>query len=291
MNNAPPTPSHPESISTKEFEMPNEAPTTPAPGQSNDAGMIAAASKEVKLPPFCAAEAVAWFHRAEIQFRLKKVTDPGTKADYVMASLPEEIFPRMTDWIEENSDEEKGTVDYKALKQELLRKFVLSPEERAEKLLALTKQPLGDQRPFAAYQEMRMLSKVPDGEGKMKSIHLVAVLWLLRLPDRVRQGIPRFSHMSDAELEELADSLMSTYRQTTSEGTFAVREDDESEGEQIAAATNRGKRNSGRHYNKQKPPRSMPPRMASQPTLCKYHRRFGSDAWSCAPPCSWSKNL
>ena len=63
----------------------------------------------VKLSPFSATDAVSWFQRAEIQFRLKKVTNSGTKADHVLAALPEDIFPLMSDWI---AAQPEGSIDY-----------------------------------------------------------------------------------------------------------------------------------------------------------------------------------
>ncbi|KAK3877229.1 hypothetical protein Pcinc_018029 [Petrolisthes cinctipes] len=57
----------------------------------------------VKLSPFCPGEATSWFRGAEIQFRLRKVTDPCTKADYVLEAIPEQLAnkPRRVDLLRE----------------------------------------------------------------------------------------------------------------------------------------------------------------------------------------------
>lgn len=47
----------------------------------------------LKLSPFCPQVAASWFQHAEIHFRLRKVTDPRTKADYMLEMIPEQMFP------------------------------------------------------------------------------------------------------------------------------------------------------------------------------------------------------
>jgi len=42
-----------------------------------------------RLPPFSTTDTMIWFRRAEIQFPLKKITVSSTKADYVLAALPD----------------------------------------------------------------------------------------------------------------------------------------------------------------------------------------------------------
>ena len=66
---------------------------TKAAVNPNDATLPVYAVVAVKLSPFCSREAASWFRRAEVQFRLRKVTDPRTKADYVLETVPEDIFP------------------------------------------------------------------------------------------------------------------------------------------------------------------------------------------------------
>ena len=75
----------------------------------------------VKLSPFSSSEAASWFRRAEVQFRLRKVTDPSTKADYVLEAIPEELFPCIAAWLDNQT---KG-VDYEDLKTYLLQEFTL----------------------------------------------------------------------------------------------------------------------------------------------------------------------
>lgn len=272
-----------------------EQETQTLPHQESE-GLVAAA-REVRLSPFSREDATSWFQRAEILFRLKNVYHTGTKADYVLAALPEDIFPLMSDWIAEQGD---GPMDYTLLKAELLRRFVATPEERAERLLALVRQPLGDQKPSTALQEMITLSRVTVG-NETKPMDLVSVLWLLRLPDVVRQGIPKFADKSAAELGQLADSLICTYRQTNGGRVMATQEDETAAEETAAAAQTiqqqkshqkqRSFRPQNNNIDNQRMPRSSAPRTFSTANLCYFHRRFGRDARRCESPCSWTKNL
>ena len=268
-------------------------PTDDAPLDSATLTLAAAASRDVKLPTFCATDAVSWFQRAEIQFRLKRVTASDRKADYVLAALPEDIFPHITDWL---SDQGSSTLCYDDVKKQLLRKFVSTPEERADQLLTLSRRPLGDQRPSIAFREMKMLTRVPADDGTNKALDLLRILWLLRLPDDVRRGITNFSDISEDELTKLADSLQGANRGAASrpamsaakdEGSVTSNDDDPRDDTAAAAHTQR------KHWGQPRPqpPRGPPPRKADPPGLCFYHSRFGHDARNCRLPCSWTKNL
>ena len=102
---------------------------------NDDALLTAAAAREVKLSTFCAAEAVSWFQRAEIQFRIKRETSPTRMADYVLAALPQDVFLLISSWLLEQGDR----LEYDTLKRRLRQKFIATPEERATKLLALSR--------------------------------------------------------------------------------------------------------------------------------------------------------
>ena len=126
-------------------------------------------------------------------------------ADYVLAALPQDVFLLISSWLLEQGDR----LEYDTLKRRLLQK------ERATKLLALSRQPLGDQRPSVAFQEMKALMKVPQEDGTTQTLDLLWVLWLLRLPDNVRRGITDFSGTSEDELTKLADALQGADRRAS----------------------------------------------------------------------------
>ena len=152
--------------------MPNNDACASTHLNDPDALLTAAATRDVKLPMFCAAETVSWFQRAEIQFRIKRETSHARMADYVLAALPQDIFLLISSWLLEQGDR----LEYDKVKRRLLQKFVATPEERVTKLLALSRQPLGDQRPSVAFQEMKALTKVPQEEGTTQTLDLLRVL-------------------------------------------------------------------------------------------------------------------
>ena len=261
----------------------------------DDALLTAAAAREVKLPTFCAAEAVSWFQRAEIQFRIKRETSPARMADYVLAALPQDVFLLISSWLLEQGDR----LEYDTLKRRLLQKFVATPEERATKLLELSRQPLGDQRPSVTFQEMKALTKVPQEDGTTQTLDLLWVLWLLRLPDDVRRGITDFSGTSEDELTKLADALQGADRRASARTAMAATHVEtlppleEPDDEDVAAAApsqpRRWPQTNQRRPPPHQPPRGTPPRKAA-PDSCFFHSRFGHDARNCRLPCSWAKN-
>ena len=261
---------------------------------NDDALLTAAAAREVKLPTFCAAEAVSWFQRAEIQFRIKRETSPARMADCVLAALPQDFFLLIFSWLLEQGDR----LEYDTLKRRLLQKFVATPEERATKLLALSRQPLGDQRPSVAFQEMKALTKVPQEDGTTQTLDLLRVLWLLRLPDDVRRGITDFSGTPEDELMKLADALQGADRSASARTAMAATHvealppPEERDDEDVAAAAPSQPRHWPQMIQRRRPPHQPPrgtlPRKAA-PDSCFFHR-FGHDARNCRLPCSWAKN-
>ena len=261
----------------------------------SDVLLAAAAAREVKLPTFCAAEAVSWFQRAEIQFRIKQVRSHTRMADHVLAALPQDVFVFLSDWLAEQGD----SVDYDQLKRRLLQEFVATPEQRANKLLALSRQPLGDLRASTAFREMRALTRMPQGDGTTQTLDLLRVLWLQRLPSDVRRGITEFSELSDDELVKLADALQEADRGASSRSAMAATDagapqpPEEPYDEDVAAAApsqpRRWSQTTQRRLPPRQPPRGTPPRKAAQ-GLCYFHSQFGHDARNCRLPCSWTKN-
>ena len=107
----------------------------------------------VKLPPFSRTDAQVWFRRAETHFRLKGVSRSSTMADHVLASIPDEIFSHIAHWLNEQPDQ----LSYETLKSYLLKEFTLKPAERAQRVLALATQPIGDMTAHCAWYEMQAL--------------------------------------------------------------------------------------------------------------------------------------
>ena len=121
--------------------------------------MSITAAVDVRLATFSSTDALAWFQRAEIIFRTKRVSSSNRLADFMLAALPEDVFPRLSTWLLSKGDED---LEYQEVKTNVLQMFTATPEERAEKLLLLSKLPLATQRPSAAFQEVRAVATLPD---------------------------------------------------------------------------------------------------------------------------------
>ena len=239
----------------------------------------AAASKEIRLPAFNTIDPTTWFLRAEVQFRLKKVTSAETKADHVLASLGDDAFAQLAPWLRTGGDH----VEYDGLKAELLNRFSPSAEVRAERLLQLINQPLGDDRPSLALEAMRALATLPDG----KQIDVVAVMWLSRLPTNVRAQICRFTSLSTAALSEKADGLVDAARAAAPSTINQACSLPDVAGQPVepppqAAAVPATK--------KQRPKRAPLSDAPADSTVCFYHWNFGRHATKCRSPCSFPKN-
>ena len=134
---------------------------------------LIAAAPHINLPPFTSSDAAPWFKRVEALFRLRAITSASRKADYVIGALPAEIFSQISDWLITQTD----TVIYDDLKQQIIQRCSPTPEERAKKIMELLRLPLGDQRPSAAFREMKALSTILKADGSTEPLDLIRVLW------------------------------------------------------------------------------------------------------------------
>lgn len=272
--------------------------------------LTAASTKEVHLPTFCPINANSWFRRAEVQFRCKNITQESRKADFVLAALPDDVFSSMSEWLDDLGD---TSALYTPLKEFLLKEFVPAPEERAERLMQMTKQPLGDQRASTAFREMKALTRLPpDSSGTLQQLDLLRILWLLRLPDSVRAGITNFNDISESDLLKRADALQNSTKAATRRPIFAatschdalqpqnlsIPEGPEEDDQMAAAAYQRSRlayKNFSSHRkftNQPQPLRGTTPKKAEDNSpYCYFHTRFGHAARKCRQPCAWPKNV
>ena len=264
-----------------------------------------------KLPTFSTVDAAIWFRRAEVQFRLRRVTSSRTQADHVLAAIPDTIFPQMSTWLDAKGDD---AIEYQDLKAFLLQKFSPSAERRVQMILDLANQPLGDQRPSDALTEMRSLCRLPpDAAGVSANIDVLLAIWLQRLPTPVRAAITNFTSYNDDDLAKRADSLLDAHAASSRPSLAAAAsmappaEDDPADdppyntiaaaspAQRITASNRRFNRAPAQtpHPRSQKdvsPPSSSTRKSDFASRLCYYHARFGPAAKKCQQPCAWSKN-
>ena len=162
---------------------------------NTDQDTAAAASPALTLPPFTVTDVAPWFHRVEALFRLRAITSSSRKADYVIAALPTETFSLVSCWLTSQSD----AILYEDLKAQIITVCSPTPEECAKKLMDLVRLPLGDQRPSTAFNEMMALSTITQPDGTTTPLDLLRVLWLLRLPHRLRSNITDFATIGKAD--------------------------------------------------------------------------------------------
>ena len=264
------------------------APHTAAPAIAQDLqepDLAAAAVRDLKLPPFCSADATVWFQRMEIIFRIRQIRSDSSKADHILAALPEDTFPLISGWLADQGD----TIQYGKLKQKILDLFVPTPEDRASRLIQLSKLQIGTQRPSAAFMEMKALTRLPesgDGDNEVQRLDLLRVLWLLRMPPAIRAGITNFMKAPEDEILKLADSLQgSTQASENAHVCSAEKHDDHSDGEDVSAVSY------GQRRRRKSPAKKRDaPITGKTPNICYYHARFGKDARNCKAPCIFAKN-
>ena len=127
-------------------DAPADAPATQpaAPAVSSnlqEADLAAASGRDLKLPPFCATDATSWFQHIEIIFRIRQVRNDTSKADHMLAALPEDSFPLLSGWLADQGD----MLQYNKLRSKILSLFAPTPETRASRIIQLSKLQVGTQ--------------------------------------------------------------------------------------------------------------------------------------------------
>lgn len=231
----------------------------------------------VRLPAFSPNETLTWFRRAEIQFRLKKITSPTTKSDYVLEALPETVFRRVAPWLDEQPD----TIDYNDLKKHLLREYSLSSSERAKRIIAMPGGAIGDRTASQVWNEISVLCRIPildlTNNTTHQEVDLKKEIWLQCLPDHIRALMYDTDDTKMPDLIKKADALMEAHKMTqAAQPVVPINHAATSEKEQPIKQQNR---------------RRSPFATLTDSGICTYHERFGAKARSCVDGCVWaSKN-
>ncbi|XP_076043613.1 uncharacterized protein LOC143026728 [Oratosquilla oratoria] len=244
---------------------PDASPDAPLPAT------IIVNAVSLKLPPFSTIDAPSWFRRTEIQFRLRKISASQTKADYVLEAIPEDVFPLISQWL----DQHDGVIQYDVLKQYLLQEFTPSAASRAAKILQLSQQPLGDIKPSTAYLEMMSIARLPNtANGTSRDVDMLRQLWLMRLPVPVRSALGNAEEMTTDEVSRKADHLADAHAAAARSQDVCATDD--ATDEIFAAAASPANR---RQQHQQRQRRRTTPALH----LCYYHTRFGTFAKKCQP--------
>jgi hypothetical protein len=245
--------------------MTHERSEGPAPA------LIAAVT--VKLPPLSIKNPGVWFRRAEAKFRLSGIKNGVTMADHTLSAMSEETADLIQAWLTEQPEQ----LEYEDLKAYILKRFSLSETDRAQRVLSLAQQPLGDSTARDRWEEIQSLLILPAGKnGPPKTVSLEREIFLQSLPDAVRQSLPDAHTMETRDLIAQADKLLDAHKATLRRAsTFEVSP----QVGDICSATPAAKKRSALSTDPE------------APTLCFYHSRYGDEAKKCRPHCPrWSKN-
>ena len=221
----------------------------------------------VKLPDFWTDDPDLWFLHAESAFRNSQVTQSQTKFDHVIQKLPQNIMVSVQGLI---MNKALSSTPYEDLKAKLVSSYTLSRWQRINKLIHHP--ALGDRRPTALMDAM--LALLPDDEVPGS---LFLGLFLERLPVEMRDHLVANEFKTPSEMALHADKLWDARRTQTSDPLLA------------AAATSPSRART-RDRGSTSPSRRTQTLGPATPGECYFHKRFGSTANNCRPPCNFPGN-
>ncbi len=213
----------------------------------------------LRLTEFWTKDATAWFATVEAQFQTRKITASRSRYHHVVASLNQETCSIIRDILV--GDEANQT--YENLKATLIERTSLSEEQRMRKLVGLG--PLGDRRPSQLFREMQLLDPENNAGSGMKK-----ALFINHMPAHIRAVLRAQKDLSLTEVSSLADRVLDPEDSTTSAFLPISQVSSQatpplSDVQTLRQATEKKSTN-----------------------FCWFHRRWGSKAQKCNPPCSWS---
>ena len=222
----------------------------------------------VKLPDFWTEDPDLWFLHAESAFRNAQISQSRTKFDHVVQKLPQNIMVSVRGLILNSSS--TSSTPYEDLKSKLVASYTLSRWQRVSKVIHHP--ALGDRRPTALMDAM--LALLPEDEVPGS---LFLGLFLERLPVEMRDHLVAKDFKSPSEMALHADKLWDARRTKTADSL-------------LAAASTSPSRNRGRERSDGSPARRSQTPGPAATGDCYFHKRFGSSANNCRPPCSFQGN-
>lgn len=227
----------------------------------------------LKLPAFWTRSPEVWFARVEAQFGTKNISEDRTKYDYVVSALDfetaEEIQAVLTN--------PPPTNRYEKLKAALIKTFGKTQAQKDAELLSLN--GLGDKRPTALMRKINALNDDPQT--------LKRALFLLNLPTEIRSILAGHNILDLEELAEAADRIWES--RSTNPVVNACLEDCPTQTVEATVESISTRRRKPQNRSQQRGTPSFTPR--SQPFVCFYHTKFGTEARRCQEGCSFSSLL
>lgn len=227
----------------------------------------------VRLPQFSPNQPLTWFRRAERHFKLKKITNTATQADYTFESLPEFVFQQIAPWL----DTQAAEIHYDVLKTKLLREFCPTPAVRAHRIVNLPSQISHDRTPTQVWHEINTLQQLPekDSNGDYKQLNLAKEIWLMCLAPHVRRGLINTEGAMSTLVDE-ADKMYNAHQAATQlhHSPSDIQHPIAQASTDIAAVS----KQSDTHRARPK---------QSDNFICWYHTRYGNKAQKCIEGCQY----
>jgi hypothetical protein len=235
----------------------------------------------VKIPEFWEADPDIWFYQAECAFNRARITVSHTKYEHVVMRLPAAVSISVRALLLGVTAETEDP--YEQLKTRLIADFGKTRWQRAFSLL--DHPDVGDRRPSRLMGDM--LALLPAGEPAGT---LFLAMYLRRLPASMRDHLATADFATPAEMAAHADLLWDARssqsasaiempiaaisgRATSPRGSDRGRSPDRQRG-QRGRGGGRGRGRGGR-------------RQQTPGRICDAHKKYGAEAYSCFPPCTW----
>ncbi|CAE1331522.1 unnamed protein product [Acanthosepion pharaonis] len=242
------------------------------------------------FPPFHEGNIKNWFLQMEAIFTVRRITDQKTKFGHVVAVLPPAIVDEVSDFLEAVPEVEP----YARLKEAILRRMGRTEESLIRELFSNLTCDGRTPSQLLRYMKSR-LGKNTMADSILKS------LWLDRLPTTITQILASMSeNTSIDQLADAADRIFSQLDNQTMPVHSAEATRDHSSLEKTVedlqrqvkdltlALKSQGRSRFPSRRRFRSRPRSSSRNKDATPTMCYYHRRFGSAAHHCTKPCSYT---
>jgi hypothetical protein len=239
----------------------------------------------IRVPPVWREKPAMWFAQLEGQFPLSNITQDATKFYHVISQL-DKYVAEMEDVI---TSPPPLTCHYDRIKAEVIRRLLLSEEQRVRQYLMHDE--VGDRRPTQFLRHLRTLA------GLSVPSDFLRDLWTNRLPPNIQAIVATQAQVALDDVAQLANKIAEVVpppyaaRISSSGGdicTLTASTDELTR--QVAALSARPSRPRAPSQTRRHARRSSCPAGRSPaPDFCWYHHRFKQLAKRCTAPCTWQQ--
>ena len=258
----------------------NGPPPTSAQVGAGEAEVNAiAAVTPLKIANFWEDDPETWFMRLEMQFLTRKITNDESKFAHVVQTLDRKQTKEVKAIIRSPP---KGAA-YTTIKTALIRTFARTQLDKDTELLNMF--TLGDRDPRSVIRELRALNENPET--------LLRAVVINMFPQDVRVELG--SMAETATLEDIGEHAYKILdlRKDRKKGVHAIKRqvaDSDSE-EEVNAVMPKGGRTRGNRGDARRPRNGEGGKSQKEdgPFVCFAHKKFGPQAFSCKPGCSFAE--